>query len=212
LKNNYDPIASNYDWLSRIIFQRNLILSQTCLLQHIPTGSSVLIVGGGTGWILEEISKVHPENLRITYVEISEKMIRLARKRKVGQNEVDFVNLAIEEFTSNESFDIIFTAFLFDNFGSSRAEFVFRKLEKMLTENGKWLFVDFSLTKQKSGWWQKALLASMLFFFRVVCNIEARKLIPMAFLFEENKFQDMYQYERMYGFIKSSVYVRITQD
>lgn len=211
MKNNYDPIASNYDWLSRIIFQRNLILSQTCLLQHIPSNSSVLIVGGGTGWILEEISKVLPDGLQITYVEISEKMIQLARKRDSRQNEVQFVNLPIEEFQGKESFDVIFTAFLFDNFGDERAKLVFKKLANLLTKNGKWLFVDFDVSKQKSRWWQRTLLASMLFFFRVVCNIEARKLIPMKSIFKENHFQEMYDYERMYGFIKSSVYVRLSE-
>ncbi|MCE7044124.1 class I SAM-dependent methyltransferase [Dyadobacter sp. CY312] len=211
MKNNYDPIASNYDWLSRVIFRRNLVLSQTCLLQHIPANSSILIVGGGTGWILEEISKVHPSGLHITYVEISEKMIQLARKRDAAQNEVRFVNQPIEEFSTNSFFNIVFTAFLFDNFGDQRAELVFKKLDGMLTENGKWLFVDFNINEKKSKWWQRGLLTSMLFFFRVVCNIEARKVIPMKSFFEGNHFQEMYAYERMYSFIKSSVYVRLSQ-
>ncbi|HEV7379176.1 MAG TPA: class I SAM-dependent methyltransferase, partial [Dyadobacter sp.] len=116
MKNNYDPIATRYDWLSRIVFRQNLVLSQTCLLQHIPPQSSILIVGGGTGWILSELTKTQATGLEITYIEISEKMINLAKKHNTGKNEVEFVHTAIENYTSNKTFDIILTAFLFDNF------------------------------------------------------------------------------------------------
>ena len=209
MKNNYDRIAGNYDWLSRLIFGRNLILSQTCLLQHIPARSNILIVGGGTGWILNEIAKIHPSGLTITYVEISEKMTQLAKKCNAGNNEIVFVNDAIENFETSEQYDIIFTAFLFDNFGQEKAKQVFTRLSEKLTNRGKWLFVDFHIDKKKSRLWQKALLNLMLAFFRVVCNIEAKKLIPMELLFKEGEFREMYNYIRSSGFIKSSVYIQM---
>lgn len=209
MKNNYDPIATHYDWLSRIIFRKNLVLAQTCLLQHIPSGSSILIVGGGTGWILSELTKTYASGLKITYVEISEKMINLARKHHTGKNEVEFVNLAIEDYSSEQKFDIILTAFLFDNFMEDKVRLVFDKLAQSLKKDGKWLFADFHTDDKKSHWWQRTLLKAMLYFFRVVCHIEARHLVPVKTLFEKNNFREMYTYERMYGFIKSSVYVRI---
>jgi ubiquinone/menaquinone biosynthesis C-methylase UbiE len=209
MKNNYDRIAENYDWLSRLIFGRNLVLSQTCLLQHIPPKSNVLIVGGGTGWILAEIAKIHSSGLTITYVEISKKMISLAKKRDAGSNNIIFVNDAIENFGTSEQYDIIFTAFLFDNFNPETAKHVFTQLAERLTSRGKWLFADFHIDKKKSRLWQKALLNLMLAFFRVICNIEARKLIPMEIHFREGDFREMYHYIRSNGFIKSSVYVQM---
>jgi ubiquinone/menaquinone biosynthesis C-methylase UbiE len=210
MKNNYDPIAAHYDWLSRIIFRRNLILSQTCLLQHIPPNSAVLIVGGGTGWILSEIAKKHPSGLRITYVEISEKMLNRAKKRDTGKNKIEFVNMAVEDFKSDQKFDTILTAFLFDNFGEERVELVFDHLSQFLTIHGKWLFVDFHIDEKTSPWWQQALLKTMLYFFRVICHVEAKHLVPVKVMFVQNKFREMYTYERMYGFIKSSVYLRMS--
>lgn len=206
--NNYDPIAGNYDFLSRLIFGQNLILSQTCLLQHIPPKSNILIAGGGTGWILEETAKIHSSGLCITYVEISEKMIRLAKKRNVKQNEVYFVNKAIEDFTTSDQYDVILTAFLFDNFGNERAELVFQKLAPMLKEKGKWLFADFHID-QESKQWQKLLLKLMFRFFRIICNIEAKELIPMDVKFKESGFREIYSYSRFHNFLKSSVYIRI---
>jgi ubiquinone/menaquinone biosynthesis C-methylase UbiE len=212
MNNNYDPIASHYDRLSRIIFRRNLILSQTCLLQHIPSNSSILIVGGGTGWILSELAKTHTSGLRITYVEISEKMINLAKKHNTGKNSIEFVNLAIEDYDTNQTFDIIITAFLFDNFGEEKVKLVFDKLSQLLTVHGKWLFADFHIDEKKSHWWQRVLLKAMLYFFRVICHIESRHLVPVKTLFAQNKFRGMYVYQRMYGFIKSYVYVRISPE
>ena len=206
--NNYDPIAGNYDFLSRIIFRQNLILSQTCLLQHIPPKSNILIVGGGTGWILEETAKIHSSGLSITYVEISEKMIRLAKKQNVKQNEVYFVNKAIEDFSTSHQYDIILTAFLFDNFGNEKVKLVFEKLTSMLKEKGKWLFADFHIDEE-SKHWQKLLLKLMFRFFGIICNIEAKELIPMNVKFKESGFREIYNYSRFYNFIKSSVYIRV---
>ena len=207
--NNYDPIAGNYDFLSRLIFRQNLILSQTCLLQHIPPNSNILIVGGGTGWILEETAKIHSSGLSITYVEISEKMIRLAKKRNVKQNEVYFVNKAVEDFITSNQYDIVLTAFLFDNFRNEKAELVFQTLSSMLNEKGKWLFADFHID-QESKQWQKLLLKVMLRFFRVICNIEAKELIPMDIKFKESGFREICNYSHFYNFLKSSVYTRIS--
>ena len=79
---NYDNSAWFYDRLSRLIYGKALVRSQVYLLRYIPAGSIILIAGGGTGWILEEISKLHPSGLKITYVEISS----LGRYLRSGRN------------------------------------------------------------------------------------------------------------------------------
>ncbi|RZL54089.1 MAG: methyltransferase type 12, partial [Pedobacter sp.] len=73
--NNYDKIANQYDTLSRLVFFKSQVNAQINQLHNIPKDSSVLIVGGGTGWILEEIVKLHPSGIKIIYVEISAKML-----------------------------------------------------------------------------------------------------------------------------------------
>ena len=207
MKNNYDPIAEKYDWLSKLMFRQSLVISQVCLLPHIPYGSNILIAGGGTGWILEEIAKVHPSGLSITYVELSEKMIFLAEKWNVGKNQVVFVNKAIEDYHSSQKFDIIFTAFLFDNFRFEKVETVFQHLNHLLKNNGKWLFADFYMD-EKSKYWHRLLLKSMLFFFRIICKIEARNLVPVEPFFNENGFEEIFSRSQYQGFIKSLIYVK----
>ncbi|MDB5086371.1 MAG: hypothetical protein JWR09_365, partial [Mucilaginibacter sp.] len=67
-----------------MVYGRALINAQVFLLQYVPVGVDVLIAGGGTGWVLEELAKIHPSGLQITYVEIAADMMALSKKRNIG--------------------------------------------------------------------------------------------------------------------------------
>jgi ubiquinone/menaquinone biosynthesis C-methylase UbiE len=208
MKNNYDKIARYYDTLSRLVFFKAQLNAQIALLKDIPVDSSLLIVGGGTGWILEEIAKIHASGLTITYVEISEKMLDLSRKRDVKQNQVSFVQAAIADYVTEESFDVIMTAFLFDNFSGNAAVEVFEQLHRYLKTSGLWLFTDFYYTPKTGKFWQGWLLQTMYFFFRRISDVEADKLVDMEPLFKRAGYtirKTQYTYQR---FIKSLVYLK----
>jgi ubiquinone/menaquinone biosynthesis C-methylase UbiE len=203
--NNYDNVAGFYDFLSKLVFGDRLLSAQTCLIPFIPASSSILIVGGGTGTLLEEIAQRHPEGLRIIYVEISSAMIEQAKNRDYGGNQVVFINQAIEDFGSNERFDILFTPFLFDNFDEKRVNRVVSLLSGYLRNDGLWLFADFHL-EPESPVWQRGLLKSMIGFFALVCNIESRGLVPMDPVFSKFGFTPLARFNRCKKFIKSVVY------
>jgi len=237
MRNNYDRIARYYDFLSRIVFFRAQLKAQIDQLHFIPANSSVLIVGGGTGWILEEIAKVHPTGLNITYVEISAKMLELSRKRYAGANHVTFVHSPAENLggdtedhlnqrtsddpkentassANNETtpvpnkvpatYDVILTAFLFDNFQQEKITKVFNLLDQQLNPNGLWLFSDFYLSAGKK--WQSYLLKAMYLFFKQISNVEARQLLNTEHCFRERSYhvlQTRFYYAK---FIKALVY------
>ncbi|SFD76471.1 Ubiquinone/menaquinone biosynthesis C-methylase UbiE [Chitinophaga sp. CF118] len=206
MKNNYDKIARYYDLLSRTVFQRSLINAQTCLLPYIKENSVILIVGGGTGWILEEIAKIRPGGLQITYVEISEGMIKLSQKRDYKQNNVQFVHQSIETFTPTFSYDVILTPFLFDNFPAVKATVIFTKLHTTLKSGGNWLFVDFVYDPRHGKLWQKLLLKTMYTFFRVFSKIEASELNDMEGLFNRHQYLKIYEQFHYGRFIWSVAY------
>jgi len=294
MRNNYDRIARYYDVLSRMVFFRAQLKAQIDQLHFIPANSSVLIVGGGTGWILEEIAKVHSSGLRITYVEISAKMLDLSRKRKVGANEVTFVHSPAEELGNSipedqdqsraadlaqskpevqaqsktevqvqsraedqdqssaeiqaqskpevqvqsraedhdesipedqgqsrakdegqssaddlqqnapATYDVVLTAFLFDNFQQQTITKVFNLLHQKLNPGGFWLFSDFYHSEGKK--WQSYLLKAMYIFFKQISNIEARQLLSTEHCFHEQSYHIL-QTRFYYGkFIKAVVY------
>lgn len=208
MTNNYDKIANYYDTLSRMVFFKSQVNAQVHQLQYLPVNSSILIVGGGTGWILEEIAKVYSSGIHIVYVEISAKMIALSKERNVGGNTVSFVNLGVEDFSSSLSFDVIWTPFLFDNFSKDRAEGVFNKLLLFLKDSGYWFFVDFSLEQKSGKWWKSFVLKLMYWFFKLIRIVEASSLINMDPYFKKADFVKKDEAFYYAGFIKSVVYQR----
>jgi len=206
MDNNYDKIAKHYDFLSRLIFFKYQVNAQINQLKYIPNNGSVLIVGGGTGWILEEITKVHASGLDIVYVELSEKMVALSKNRDFRENNVEFVNLSIEDYQTTQAFDIILTPFLFDNFSEERAGYVFRKLNHHLKEKGLWFLVDFSLNNIYGKWWKSIMLKLMYWFFKLIGIVEARQLIDMHPYFKTMKYQTIEKRFYYKNFIVASIY------
>ncbi|WP_316739799.1 class I SAM-dependent methyltransferase [Pedobacter aquatilis] len=208
MANNYDKIANQYDILSGLIFAKAQVNAQINQLKHIPRNSSILIAGGGTGWILEEIAKVHPSGLKIVYIELSAKMIALSRARDYKNNTVEFTNLPIEDFDSSDFFDIILTPFLFDNFTLKQAELVFGKLHNHLKSSGKWFLVDFTLEYKTGKWWKSVLLKSMYFFFRLFNMIKASKLVEMKPYFLKHKYQILEEQLYYGNFICATIFLK----
>lgn len=204
--NNYDAVAGSYDFLSRLVFFKAQVNAQIEQLQYIPAGSSVLIVGGGTGWILEEIAKVHHAGLQIVYVELSDKMLDLAKKRKCGSNQVAFVRNDIEHYTYSHVFDVIHTAFLFDNFEESRATRVFQLLVNQLKVDGLWLYTDFKIEAGVGSGWKQALLRAMYGFFNTIAHVEAKKLPAMERLFSKSGCRVIARKQYYKGFIESIIF------
>lgn len=176
---NYDKIAGIYDLLSRIVFGPYIVKAQVCLIKYINPNSKILVVGGGTGWVLEELTKQHPSGLVIDYVESSAKMVGLSEKRNFGGNTVNFITLPIEDFTTVNQYDVIFTPFLFDNFKPDKTTFVFNALHTLLKSGGLWLYADFIYVDGQGTIWQKLLLKIMYFFFWVTSNIETNEIENM---------------------------------
>jgi len=206
LANNYDNAAHFYDQLSQLVFGKALVNAQVYLLQFVPPGSNLLIVGGGTGWILEELTRLHHGGLSITYVELSAKMVALSKQKNTGNNEVKFINSAIEDADLTTGYDIIITPFLFDNFKQPHANKVFSQLNALLTPNGLWLYADFELNGK---WWQSALLKTMHLFFKLLCRVEASKLPEVKALWDQNRYQQVQSKGFFGGFIRSAVYEKL---
>jgi ubiquinone/menaquinone biosynthesis C-methylase UbiE len=182
-KPNFNLIAPYYDWLCQLVFGKQVKNAQIESLQYIQANSTILIAGGGTGWILDEISKIHPAGLHITYVDISSKMMALSKKRNIAFNTVTYINDSIENITlPDQNYDVIITPFFLDCFSQSTFQSVFKILDKSMKNKGLWLYIDFCLPAEKRTW-QRILIKIMYAFFRLTCKIEATKLPPVEICF-----------------------------
>jgi len=207
---NYDPIAKYYDPLSRLIFGKSIRRSQQFLLEAIPAESTILIVGGGTGWILEDISARHQSGLNITYVEQSVKMMEISKRRYVGLNRVVFRCQPIQSASLRGRFDVVIVPFLFDNFSPFTINHVFQKIDLLLNADGLWLFADFTSKAEKP--WTKILLKLMYTIFGPLCNLETSSLPDSAASFQNNNYKIVREALFYKGFISSIIYRKTNPD
>jgi len=178
--NDFNFVAPFYDFLAKTIFGKTIQTAQTHFLNRIPKDANILILGGGSGWILKEIFAIRNE-CQIHYVETSKKMIALSKKRlsKVQLEKVIFMHEL--DRTSNQIFDVIITNFFLDVFEKKEIENMIKLLRGLLSEDGIWLFTDF---KNRNIWWQKILLKLMFTFFRLFANLESKQLYDFDELFD----------------------------
>ena len=200
--NNFDSVARIYDGLSNLIFGKTIRRAQTAYLCDIGPGANVLILGGGTGWLLSELSEVNP-TCKVWYIDASAKMIELSKA--VTQNsaqEIVFIHGTEDSIPPDTTFDAVITNFYLDLFPKESCISAIRKIRSVIRANGIWLVTDFLNTT----WWHSAMLGAMYRFFKLTCAIEASALPQWKNLLEENAFTEYKSHEFFGGFIKSAVF------
>ncbi|MBT1685413.1 class I SAM-dependent methyltransferase [Dawidia soli] len=170
--NDFNHIASVYDTLASLVFGKNLTQSQHHFLHVIPESATVLIVGGGSGELLQTLLREKP-HCRVVYVDASEKMIGLARQRVQNSPRVTFLCGTEEVQMPLRAFTVIITNFYLDLFTQQSLCRITARLRSLLAPEGLWLVTDFVRPKRR---WQKLLLKTMYLFFRIVSNIEASNI------------------------------------
>jgi len=200
---SFNNSAWFYDRLSRLVYGKAIVNTQFYLLGYIQPNSNILIVGGGTGWILDEITRLHPTGLKITYVEPAKRMMALSQKRNAAGNEIVFINDVVENVNLPANFDAVLTPFLFDNFTAETLKIVFNKIDSLLKPGAFWLNCDFQLTGR---WWQVLLLKSMFLFFRTIDKIEAGELPGIEDCFNRNNYSPKSEQTFFGDFIVARVY------
>jgi len=168
--NDFDKIASVYDRLARLVFGKSIVESQQFFLNKIPEGSRILILGGGSGWILAKLFEARPD-VEVCYIEASKNMISLAKVRLENDQRVQFIN-GTEDDIPDQLFDIVITNFYLDLFDEQALKSVLQKIKTSLSSNVQWLVTDFV----NQNWWQHLMLKLMYLFFKATTKIEANKL------------------------------------
>lgn len=212
MQNNFNFIAPFYDALAQLIFGKSLKNSQTWLLPFIPGNAKVLIIGGGTGWILEELLN-KTQTAGIVYLEASEKMLALSKNRYAKSKKNKAANVEFRLRTEaalkpEETFDVVFTGFLLDLFQPEPLQKLMHKLYSHLKPNGLWLVADFH-PKNAIKIWQKGLLKTMVQFFKLTANLQADKLPDLELAFSKFPVRSEQEHFFYHYLIRSAVYRKI---
>lgn len=168
-----------------MVFGRSLQRAQTVFLNRIPVGASVLIVGGGTGWLLEPLLTGRPLS-RVVYLDASARMVARASRRVLNRQLLGTVEFRVGDETTlqpTDQFDAVITPFVLDLFtGQTLRTRLLPRLRTTLKPGGQWLVTDFV---PATGWSKKMLIQTMIWFFRLTANIEARQLADWQSLMPE---------------------------
>jgi hypothetical protein len=112
-------------------------------------------------------------------VDASARMLEIAAN-KMTSKRVEFVLADLLLWDPPiEKFDLIVTNFFLDCFSQDELAVVIAILGEMATPDASWLLADFQVAAGKvAGLRSRAILAMLYVFFRVVCGLKARELVP----------------------------------
>lgn len=115
-------------------------------LQHKAQPLRLLDVASGPARDLKEVFDcIHKENLEVTCVEMDSRAIDHARNINAPHLEqITFVNQNIFRFRTEERFDIVWSAGLFDYFDDRGFVLILKKLLECATDNGEIIIGNFN--------------------------------------------------------------------
>ena len=198
--NNFDTIARYYDRLARFVFGDSIVKAQTHFLHLIKPHANVLILGGGSGWILDELNKLQ-KPVTIWYIELSGEMLSMARRRSNLFLSVHFIQGSEKDIPDNVLYDVVITNFFLDLFKKEHLKSTMDTILSSLKPEGIWLACDFV----NRNWWHKFLLWVMYRFFKLTTRIEATALPPWEELMHL-EMREVCSNSFFKNFIKSSVF------
>lgn len=202
----FDLLAPVYDRFASLVYGSAIREAPLVFLKAIPSTGHVLILGGGTGWLLTELLEMHPQ-CNVWYVEASAKMLEQARQKLSEQQKshVKFIHGTEDSIPREIQFHAVITAFFLDLFSPASLRRVIKKIDTSLAPKSVWLVSDFIARKV---WWQRLLLKMMYAFFRWCCGIEAKQLPPWEQCMTAQGWQVEEEQLFFRGFIKSVRYSR----
>jgi tRNA (cmo5U34)-methyltransferase len=213
---SFQRIAPYYDTLAKLVFGNTIDHAQKAFFSLIPKGSSVLIIGGGTGRILTDLIK-NREPKHITFIEASSAMLHKAEKRferldhaLTDQVDTCFLHGTEKQISADQHYDVLMTFFLLDLYPTHEAKALSSVLSAHLRPSGSWLFADFCL--QGNAYrqcWQNILLKIMYNFFRLTSNLQNQSLPDYQQIFKELGYFPVQQKYYYKNFIVSTIYRKL---
>ncbi len=195
-----------------MVFGDALRRAQMEHLGAIPEQAHVLLIGGGSGWLLEQLLLQKPQ-VQVTYLESSTKMLELAQKRckqlAIPTAAVSFRLGDENSLKPDEKFDVIITPFLLDLFPDDRLQHLMDRLFTALRPGGLWLFSDFWPVHEPTPFWQRLLLRSMYTFFGVVSGVNASQLPDFGLHFQRLRLQEQASTQFYGSLIQAKVYRKV---
>ena len=178
--NDFDHIAPFYNIISKLVFRKELIKSQTIFLNSIPVNSKICVFGGGQGEFLKTLDT--QKNLTIDYIDSSKKMLQIAKSKYQNSHDINFIH---SNKLPTQSYDVLIMFFVLDCFTYTNLENILQRSKLILKSKGLWFISDFYI-KSNQTLLRKTYINIMYFFFKIVSNIETSNLHDFFNLIEKS--------------------------
>ena len=187
----------------------NWILHKEHFINQLGNPSSILILGGGSGGILEPILVNYP-TVHICYLESSVKMLSLAKTRFSPHDyPIDYVlHEGNSQFPIRSEYQVIITPFVLDVFGPEELTRVVRELFDSLEWDGLWIHTDF-YTNNGGPWWRYLLVKLMYGFFGITTGMKNQKLPDFDSIFEDMRLTSLGESLYFHRLVKTTMYQKL---
>jgi len=211
---NYDRVVPIYDFSKTLFFLGSIQHCQNHHLHLLKDAKTILIIGGGTGKIIEAIQE-HCNFKALDYVDNSPNMIAYAEKhvqRHLPQlvEKINFHVADIFNYSSVTKYDAIVAPFVLDCFTNEQLSTLGDKLSVWSAPEGLLLFSDFheSGSSGSSRLLSRLITKSLYFMLNTICGLRVDKLPDFEHMFKNQPWILLDEHTFFLGMLKSSVYNR----
>lgn len=197
---NCDRIARSYRWLEYAGFGRALEHRREAFLSEVANARRVLVLGDGDGRALAALLAAAPQ-ARIDYVDLSARMLQLARGRagdlRVAYRQDDARTTPLPA----AEYDLIVTHFFLDCFDAADQAHLIARITSAATPQARWLVSEF----RRSGF----LVRALYLFFRAATGLKTRRLVDHHPLFQRYGFRSARSESAWRGLLASELWIRV---
>lgn len=200
---NCNSIARLYRWIEYAAFGRALQRRRVAFLPEVADARRALVLGDGDGRFLEKLVKENPR-AHFDYVDLSGRMLELARGR-AGTGRVTYHRADALEFALPErGYDLIVTHFFLDCFNEAGAARLVERVARAACPKARWVISEF----RESSWWAAVWLRLMYAFFGIATGLETQRLIDHHPLLARNGFRMVRAESAWRGLLASELWAR----
>jgi SAM-dependent methyltransferase len=201
---NCDSIARWYRWLEYLGFGRALERRREAFVNDVADARRVLALGDGDGRALVILRRAMIASgtpvTRIDYVDISAKMLELARAR-AGTDLIEYhCEDALTRPLPDSEYDLIVTHFFLDCFDDKSLELLVARIARAAGPHARWIISEF----RRSGW----LVSCLYLFFRFTTGLRTRRLVDHHPVLMSHGFHLVRSQSTLLGLLASELWLR----
>jgi len=206
----FDKLAPKYDDLAEWMFGGALKSASTKFLGDLPKNSRILLLGGGTGYLLRKLLE-ESEPSEIINIDISAAMQDMSKDAvsdHPAKEIIHFFEGKVFDWTDEAQFDVVITPFVLDCIPDGELQETVKKLFGLLRHEGHWLHVDFRIPENGRNRRRGKRLAKILYFyFNWHCKLGRWNLPSWGVVFGTYPMQRRSKYGQLNG--KVAAYLMI---